>query len=299
MISFLVHFLRQHFFIILCCVITAILWPNLRKHFIPELDGDYDESASVRQQFEDDSIRLLTVEELTQFDGIHNKQLFLSILGTVYDVSKGAKHYGPGGSYNYFVGKKTERILLLIPSYNSFNVVASLLGKDASVAFITGDFEKDPNAEQKYDDDDVLKRLKPQEIYSIFQWQKFYDKDYTFVGRLAGRYYGYDGQKTEYMQRVEQQIELAINEKEQQKMLRIKYPPCNIEWLGAETGTRVWCSKQSGGIDRDFVGVPRKFYEVGKTEYRCACVPNDRLDDPLLQQYDNCDSKSTECFYTV
>lgn len=171
-------------------------------------------------------------------------------------------------------------------------------GKDASVAFITGDFEKDPNAEQTNDDDDVLKRLKPQEIYSIFQWQQFYDKDYIFVGRLAGRFYGYDGRKTEYMQRVEQQVELARAEKEQQKMLRIKYPPCNIEWK-AETGTRVWCTNQSGGTNRDFVGVPRKFYEVGKSEYRCACVPNDRLDDPLLMQYDDCDSKSVECFHTV
>lgn len=143
-----------------------------------------------------------------------------------------------------------------------------------------------------------MKRLKPQEIYSIFQWQQFYDKDYKFIGRLTGRFYGYDGQKTAYMRQVERQIELARAEKEQQKMLRIKYPPCNIEW-NAETGTRVWCTKQSGGIDRDFVGVPRKFYEVGKSEYRCACVPNDRLDDPLLKQYDDCDSKLTECFYRV
>lgn len=87
-----------------------MLWPNLRKHFISELDDQYDETespSSVRHQSTsvDDSIRLFTVEELTQFDGIHNKDLFLSILGSVYDVSKGAKHYGPGGTYNYFVGK--------------------------------------------------------------------------------------------------------------------------------------------------------------------------------------------------
>lgn len=101
MISFLVHFLRQHFFIILCCVITAVLWPNLRKHFVTELE-EFQASSQVNP---DDDIRLMTVEELTQFDGVHNKQLFLSILGSVYDVSKGIKHYGPGGTYNYFVGK--------------------------------------------------------------------------------------------------------------------------------------------------------------------------------------------------
>lgn len=108
MISFVVHFLRQHFLIILCCVLTAILWPNLRKHFVPEWDDQYDDA---QQQSVDDAIRLFTMEELTQFDGIHNEQLFLSILGSVYDVSKGAKHYGPGGSYNYFVGKEIQIIL--------------------------------------------------------------------------------------------------------------------------------------------------------------------------------------------
>lgn len=171
-----------------------------------------------------------------------------------------------------------------------------ITGKDASVAFITGDFEKDPNSDHK--DDDVLKHLNAQEIYSIHQWKQFYDKDYKFVGLLTGRFYRLNGQKTEYMEKVEKQIEIAIAEKERQKMLRVKYPPCNIEWK-VETGTRVWCTNQSGGIDRDFVGVPRKFYEVGRPDFRCACVPNDRLDDPLLKEYDNCDPKSIECFYTV
>lgn len=171
-------------------------------------------------------------------------------------------------------------------------------GKDASVAFITGEFEKDSDPNRVYDDDDVLKYLKPQEIYSIHQWKQFYDKDYTFVGLLTGRFYGYDGQKTEYMQKVDQQIEIAIAEKEQQQALREKYPPCNIEWK-EESGTRVWCSNRSGGIDRDFVGMPRKFYEVGKPDYRCACVPNDRLEDQRLKEYENCDRRSIECFYTV
>lgn len=40
----------------------------------------------------------------------------LSILGEVFDVSKGAKHYGRGGGYQGFTGR------------------------DASRAFVTGDF---------------------------------------------------------------------------------------------------------------------------------------------------------------
>lgn len=164
------------------------------------------------------------------------------------------------------------------------------------MAFVTGDFEADPNGE--YEADDVLKHLKPEEIHSINQWKQFYDKDYTFVGLLTGRFYETDGRKTDYMLKVEQKIDVAIAEKERLKKLRSKYPPCNIEWK-VDTGTRVWCTNQSGGIDRDFVGVPRKMYEVGKSEFRCACVPDDRLEDPLLKEYENCDPKSSECVYSV
>lgn len=97
MISFFVHFIRQHFLIILCCVITAFLWPNLRKHFVSDFEPEPFTSSTGH--------RIFTVEQLATFDGVTNKELYLSILGSVYDVSKGARHYGPDGNYNYFVGK--------------------------------------------------------------------------------------------------------------------------------------------------------------------------------------------------
>lgn len=143
-----------------------------------------------------------------------------------------------------------------------------------------------------------MKHLKPQDIHGIHNWKKFYDKDYTFVGLLVGRYYDANGHKTDYMTGVEHQIQIAIDEKSQAESVRQQYPPCNIEWK-AEIGTRVWCSYQSGGTKRDWIGVPRKFFQVGQTDFRCACVPDDRLDDSLLKDYDNCKSTSYECFYTV
>lgn len=162
------------------------------------------------------------------------------------------------------------------------------------MAFITGEFEKTADD----DDDDVLKKLSAQEIYSIHQWKQFYEKDYKFVGLLIGRYYNSDGSQTEYMDRVEIQVARAIKEKERQENLRSQYPPCNIEWR-AETGTRVWCTEQSGGIDREWTGVPRKFFEAAKSDFRCACVPDDKLNDGRLKEYDNCDQNETTCFYTV
>lgn len=112
MISFLVHFLRQHFFIILCCVITALLWPNLRKHFVTEFEQIH---TSSQRESENGAVRLFTVKSLALFDGVQNEELYLSILGSVYDVSKGTKHYGPDGTYNYFVGE-------LLNSHHEFKI---------------------------------------------------------------------------------------------------------------------------------------------------------------------------------
>lgn len=137
-----------------------------------------------------------------------------------------------------------------------------------------------------------------QEIYSIQQWKQFYDKEYTFVGLLSGRFYDEHGMKTAYMVEVERQVDLAIAENERQNALKNQYPPCNIDWK-EETGTRVWCTNQSGGIDRDWAGVPRKFFEVGKSEFRCACIPDNRLDDARLKEYDGCEVTASTCHYRV
>ena len=49
--------------------------------------------------------QIFTKAELAQYDGSPgSKGLYLAILGKVYDVSKGARHYGPGGGYSFFAG---------------------------------------------------------------------------------------------------------------------------------------------------------------------------------------------------
>uniref|UniRef100_A0A914XPJ9 Cytochrome b5 heme-binding domain-containing protein n=1 Tax=Plectus sambesii TaxID=2011161 RepID=A0A914XPJ9_9BILA len=48
---------------------------------------------------------IISPEQLAKYDGSKgSKGLYLSILGKVYNVEKGAKHYGPGGSYHFFTG---------------------------------------------------------------------------------------------------------------------------------------------------------------------------------------------------
>lgn len=54
--------------------------------------------------------KYLTLEELSAYDGSDpEKPIYLSINGTIYDVSAGARMYGPGGSYNVFAGVDGSR----------------------------------------------------------------------------------------------------------------------------------------------------------------------------------------------
>uniref|UniRef100_A0A1Y1MCK6 Cytochrome b5 heme-binding domain-containing protein n=1 Tax=Photinus pyralis TaxID=7054 RepID=A0A1Y1MCK6_PHOPY len=222
---------------------------------------------------------LLTPEELKEFNGEANPRLYLAVLGSVYDVSKGRKHYGPGETYNVFVGR------------------------DASRSFVTGKF-KDAEAS-----DDVI-GLTNKELLSLDNWVKFYEKQYTKVGKVIGRYYDTNGQETQYHKQVNDLIRNALSDEEQLKLVAIEFPPCNIEW-NADTGTRVWCTKRrcgcvsqshalisllrSGGLERSWIGFPRKLYEPGSDSFRCACIKEEDLVRPNIQEYQDCNSNYVSC----
>lgn len=68
-------------------------------HFTEIINRDVGEENSIAPE-------LLTVTELSKYTGLDGSPgMYLSILGKVYDVIEGAQHYGPGSSYNFFVGK--------------------------------------------------------------------------------------------------------------------------------------------------------------------------------------------------
>ncbi|KAK9370443.1 cytochrome b5-like heme/steroid binding domain-containing protein [Lipomyces kononenkoae] len=46
-----------------------------------------------------------TLMELRQYDGVQNPLIYVAVKGTVFDVTKNSKVYGPGGSYAVFAGK--------------------------------------------------------------------------------------------------------------------------------------------------------------------------------------------------
>lgn len=54
-------------------------------------------------------------------------------------------------------------------------------------------------------------------------------------------------------------------------------------------------NSNSGGISRDWTGFPRKYFQPGAKSFRCACVPEQELDNPHFKMYDNCDPKAISC----
>lgn len=50
-----------------------------------------------------------TPKELAKFNGVGGAQIYLSILGKVYDVSAKPDFYGPGSMYENFSGRDASR----------------------------------------------------------------------------------------------------------------------------------------------------------------------------------------------
>ncbi|XP_040006735.1 neuferricin [Xiphias gladius] len=211
-------------------------------------------------------VRLLSRHELSLYDGEDgSKGLYLAIMGQIFDVHKGHKHYGPGGAYHF------------------------MAGKDASLAFITGDF-----TESGLTDD--VSSLSTLQVVALYDWLAFYQRGYQSVGLLIGRFYSETGQPTEALLQVEASLAEGQQMKAQSEAEMVHFPACNSEWSTARGG-RVWCSTKSGGVIRDWTGVPRKLFSAGSNGVRCVCVEDLSAaeEDPNLQKYEGCPPHAGSC----
>ena len=97
-----------------------------------------------RQQLEKMAKQDFTLEQLRHYDGVQsNGRILIGVLGKVFDVSKSADFYGPGGPYSVFAGRDASRALA------TFSVDAS----------------------QFKDTHDDLADLKPSQMDSIKEWE--------------------------------------------------------------------------------------------------------------------------------
>ncbi|CAB3228586.1 unnamed protein product [Arctia plantaginis] len=206
-------------------------------------------------------------QELAQFNGIEKSNLYLAVLGVVFDVTKGKKYYEKGSGYHYFVGK------------------------DGSRALVTGDFK-----DESQDKDHVMD-LSCNELSTVLHWRNTFEKKYDEIGILSGRFYDNNGDETAYTRELKNKLKQCDLEKANTKEENLKYPPCNIAWSEAE-GTKVWCTTSSGGIRRSWTGVPRQLYSPGVDKPRCICLNlNDKTTSSrLITEYKNCPETATTCF---
>ncbi len=141
--------------------------------------------------------RYMTLQELAAYDGTNPDQpIYLSINGTIFDVSAGRRIYGPGGSYHWFAGV------------------------DASRGFVTGCFADDRTGDMRGVEDmflpldnpevdshwapEELTQLKAKELETahnkvddaLRHWVDFFRRSekYHYVGQLV-RESGWEGER--------------------------------------------------------------------------------------------------------
>lgn len=218
------------------------------------------------EDYKGQQVRLYSKDELLKYDDKSGEpSVYIGFLGLVYDVTANKQHYAAGAEYNAFAGK------------------------DATRAFVTGNFTHDLH--------DNIQDL-DESLYShIESWASFYNSNYPILGRIEGQFFDSKGCGTQELARVYQVFNKLDQDKANQNQQDNQFPECNSEWNSDLKKGRVWCSTKSGGIDREWIGVPRIY--SNRESQRCACF---NLDDPSAKEfekymsvYPSCEPKATEC----
>jgi len=188
------------------------------------------------------------------------RPIYLAIAGEVFDVSKGEGYYGDNGGYWY------------------------LARGDCSLGFT------DLSRTESFIPD-----WTPSQVSGIDDWRKSYHEQYTFVGLLLGDYYGPHGVPTnvtaDFLDKLEEQKRIQAR----LKAHRQRFPGCNSR--SDSKGMEVWCSVKSGGIAREWVGVPRLIRRPGSKDRSCACIHDFTLltDDEAMESYVGCPDDADRC----
>ncbi|XP_063987929.1 membrane-associated progesterone receptor component 1 [Diachasmimorpha longicaudata] len=146
--NFIAEIIKSPINLILVGVIAFLVYKILKSKTKDESPPmEYKELPRIRRDF--------TVEELKTYDGKGTDgRILVAVNGSVYDVTKGRRFYGPDGPYAAFGGRDASRGLA------TFSVVP---GKD------------------EYDD---LSDLNTTEMNSILEWEEQFKERYHYVGKL-------------------------------------------------------------------------------------------------------------------
>ena len=217
------------------------------------------------------SIRVFTKEQLLEFDGVRNPKnpLYLVVLGEVFDVTSGEKHYRPQP------GQETGGY-------------AVFLGKDSSRAFHDGKFDRSV---------EDVRDLNPTASLDLDQWRTFYrtHKAYPQAGLAEGLYYDCNGKPTAALREVEDLFVAGRQASEVEENLKKKYKGCDSQFTAASGISNMWCT--------DPQHVPRimkwTHAGTGAESQRCACFTQELMQTlpphASLVEYANCAPDASKC----
>jgi len=116
------------------------------------------EMVNVHLKINSSEIASLSVSDLSKFDGVQSPKIFISIEGTVFDVSSSKGAYGPGGTYSCFAGKEVAVAL-------------------ARMSFNSDDIGRPSNSIQ----------MTPAEKLALDEWASYFKNNYRIVGNLLNK----------------------------------------------------------------------------------------------------------------
>ncbi|KAJ8599642.1 hypothetical protein CTAYLR_005424 [Chrysophaeum taylorii] len=153
--------------------------------------------------------RVFARSELAAFDGVERKEIYMAIMGKVFDVTTGSKFYAKGKSYAFYAGT------------------------DGSLSFVTGDFKNNIT--------DNVSSLTPTELYNLLTWVNgtYYSK-YIYKGKLEGYFYDRRGHPTPEMRSIEQLVAQEREDMKKREHDEVMYPKCSAR--RSRTEHRVWCA---------------------------------------------------------
>lgn len=226
---------------------------------------DSSSSSSTEEKMETTELReerLFKAEELSLYDGNTSTEIYLAVLGEVYNVTEGSAYYGPGMGYSCFAGR------------------------DGSRAFVTGNFTKEGARAD-------LDGLTPSEVHGVVHWRDFYrnEEKYKYIGKLIGIYYDEKGNPRDEIHK-DLETRLALHERNEAKKKKMEkmFPKCSSQWT-QKTGKVIWCENNL---------VPRNFTDSLGSRARCACVHLDTdiktESFGKFEQYENCPPNESKCY---
>ena len=201
------------------------------------------------------TVKVFTVAELARYAGADGGPVYLAIMGRVFDVSRGREFYEPGAGYECFAAR------------------------DASLAFVTGDFANDRT--------DAVGDLSGRQLAELAGWvNSTYYAKYDYRGILGGGFfYDSSGRETAGGRAVATKIAAAAAAEVVRAADLRRYPKC----ASRRTATEATVSCKNGAVPR--------LRDGGDGRDRCACVsPQTARTLPGdFRVYDGCEKTVPSC----